>query len=70
MQVPKLLQRVKVMDRAEVFIVYRVCAAEQTADLVCLGTNTVERHVRWAMLVPAAEATAQTRASERTGSIE
>jgi hypothetical protein len=59
MDVPKLLQRVKVKDRAEVFLVYRVHVADQTADLVRLGADMVERQVRWAMLGALAEDTAE-----------
>jgi len=59
MIVPELLQRVKVKDRAEIFMIYRVHVAEQTADLVRLGTDMVERHVRWAMLYPVADNTAE-----------
>lgn len=55
MFVPKLLQRVRVKDRAEVFVVYRVHNRDQTADLLRLGTDMVERHVRSAILDAVAE---------------
>jgi hypothetical protein len=47
------------MDRAEIFLVYRVHVADQTVDLVRLGTNMVERHVRWALLEPVKEDAAE-----------
>jgi hypothetical protein len=50
MDVLNLLQRVRVKDRAEVFLGNPVHVAGQTADLVRLGTDIVERRVRWAML--------------------
>jgi hypothetical protein len=50
MFVPKLLDQVRVKDRPEVFMVFRLDRAQQTADLFCPTSGLVERGVRWTML--------------------
>ena len=50
MFVPLLLDRVWVKDRPEVFTVFRIDRAQQTADLFCLGPEIIERGVHWTML--------------------
>ena len=50
MFVPLLLDQVRVKDRTEVFLVFRLDRDKQTADLLCLGPDIVERGVHWTML--------------------
>ena len=50
MLVPLLLDRVRVKERPEVFLVFRLDRAEQTAYLFCLEADIIERGVRWNML--------------------
>ena len=50
MFVPLLLDQVRVKDRPEVFLVFRLDRASQTANLLCLGPGIVERGVHWTML--------------------
>ena len=50
MFVPMLLEQVRVKDRPEIFLVFRLDRAKQTVDLLCLGPDIVERGLHWAML--------------------
>jgi hypothetical protein len=43
MFVPLLLDQVRVKDRPEVLLVFRLDRDKQTADLLCLGPDTVEQ---------------------------
>jgi hypothetical protein len=50
MFVPLLLDQVRVKNRPEVFMVFRLDRANQTADLFCPGSDIVERGMRWTRL--------------------
>jgi hypothetical protein len=50
MFVPLLLDQVRLKDRPEVFLVFRLDRDKQTADLFCSGSGLVERGVRWTKL--------------------
>jgi hypothetical protein len=50
MFVPLFLDQVRVKDRPEVFMVFRLDRAKQTADVFCLGSDVVERGVHWTLL--------------------
>jgi hypothetical protein len=50
MFVPLLLDEVRVNDRPEVFLIFRVDRAKQTADLFCPRWGLIERGVRWNLL--------------------
>jgi len=47
MFVPLLLDEVRVNDRPEVFLIFRVDRAKQTADLFCPRQGLIERGVGW-----------------------
>ena len=50
MIVPLLLEQVRVKERAEILLVFRVDLAKQTADVFCPGSGIVERGVHWTTL--------------------
>jgi hypothetical protein len=50
MFVPLLLDQVRVKNRPDVFLVFRLDEAKETADLFFPGSGLVERGVSWTML--------------------
>jgi hypothetical protein len=50
MFVPLPLDQVRVKNRSEIFLVFQLDQAKQTADLFFPGTGLAERGVHWAML--------------------
>jgi hypothetical protein len=55
MFVPLLLGLVRVKDRPEIFLVFRLDRVKQTADLLCPGSDIVARGIHWTMLEDAEE---------------
>jgi hypothetical protein len=55
MFVPLLLDIVRVKDRSEVFLVFALDRDNQTADLLCPGSDIVAHGIHWTMLEDAEE---------------
>jgi hypothetical protein len=49
MFVPLFLEQVRIKDRPDVFLVFRINRDKETADLFCPRWGLVERGVRWTM---------------------